>query len=203
MSEAEDGQGTKRIKVSWLIWLLVLVVLVAGLWLAWQWLFPRPPQPVVLSPQEAQQLEHKVAALRPQRYHEEPAMRELRFTEREINALLTADPTWSGRVAVHLDQDLASATILFPIHKDFPLLGGTTLRIDTGFELRYADSRPVVILHGVSLWGIPIPNRWLGDLKHIDLVTLYGREAGVWQALADGVEAIEIGRGELLIRLEE
>ena len=35
--------------------------------------------------------------------------------------------------------------------------------------MRYANGRPVMVLKGVSVWGVPLPNAWLGNLKNIDL----------------------------------
>jgi hypothetical protein len=70
-------------------------------------------------------------------------------------------------------------------------------------EMRFAAGRPVVILKGVSIWGVPLPNAWLGNMKNIDLVQEFGNDRGFWQAFADGVEVIDVKDGELRIRLKE
>lgn len=46
--------------------------------------------------------------------------------------------------------------------------------MSAGLELRFAAGRPVVALRGVSLWGVPIPNAWLGGIKNLDLVKEFG-----------------------------
>jgi hypothetical protein len=61
----------------------------------------------------------------------------------------------------------------------------------------------VVILKGVKLMGVPIPNAWLGGLKNIDLVREFGGDEGFWQLFADGVESIETQDGQLKITLKE
>jgi len=61
----------------------------------------------------------------------------------------------------------------------------------------------VVVLKGVSVWGVPLPNAWLGGMKNIDLVQEFGTEQGFWQAFADGVEEIEVKEGKVRVRLKE
>jgi len=77
------------------------------------------------------------------------------------------------------------------------------LKVNAGAELSYANGRPIVILKGVKVWGIPIPNAWLGNLKNVDLVTEFGGNEGFWKSFADGVENISVAEGQLKIRLKE
>ncbi len=70
-------------------------------------------------------------------------------------------------------------------------------------EMRYAEGRPVIILKGVSIWGMPMPNAWLGNMKNIDLVKEFGEDKGFWKAFADGVEEIEVKEEKLRIKLKE
>lgn len=74
------------------------------------------------------------------------------------------------RFAIDLSDNLASAKLLLPVPPDFPLLGGNTIAINAGLELAYENGHPIVVLQGVSVWGVPIPNAWLGGLKNVDLV---------------------------------
>ncbi len=70
-------------------------------------------------------------------------------------------------------------------------------------ELAYNENRPIVILKGVSVMGVPIPNAWLGGLKNIDLVEYYGAESGFWKSFADGIDNIIIMDGSLTLVLKE
>ncbi|MCI5139928.1 MAG: arginine N-succinyltransferase, partial [Candidatus Electrothrix sp. AR1] len=63
--------------------------------------------------------------------------------------------------------------------------------------------RGVVVLKGVSVMGVPIPNAWLGGLKNIDLMQEFGGEPGFWQSLGEGVESIQVRDGELYVKLKE
>ena len=82
-------------------------------------------------------------------------------------------------------------------------MGGKTLRLNAGVQLSFANDRPVVVLKGVSVMGVPIPNAWLGNLKNVDLVREFGTDEGFWKAFAAGVELIEVADGRLRIRLKE
>ena len=91
--------------------------------------------------------------LKSEAYNETNATRQVRFTEREINALLANNTQLAQKVAIDLSTNLASANILLPLDPEFPILGGKTLKLNAGLDLRFADERPVVKLTGISLWG--------------------------------------------------
>ena len=106
------------------------------------------------------------------------------------------------KLVIDLSEDLASAKLLVPLDPELPFLGGKTLKVTAGMELRYSDRKPVAILRGVSLWGVPIPNEWLGGIKNIDLVREFGNDHGFWNKLAAGIEHIQIEDGNLTIKLK-
>jgi hypothetical protein len=139
----------------------------------------------------------------PEKYKEEPGRRDVRLSERELNAMVASNPSFARRFAIDLSDNLASAKLLIPVDPDMPVLGGKTLRLTAGLELDYRQARPVVILRGVSVMGVPIPNAWLGGLKNVDLVSEFGGNPGFWKSFADGIETIEIRDGELRVELKE
>ncbi|MDO5673777.1 MAG: arginine N-succinyltransferase [bacterium] len=140
---------------------------------------------------------------KPEPYSEDGLSREINFNERELNALLADNTDLAGRLALDLADDLLSANMLITLPPDFPFMGGKTLRVRTGLELAYRAAKPVVVLRGVSIMGVPLPNAWLGGMKNIDLVEQFGTDQGFWQAFADGVESIQVQEGKLQIRLKE
>ena len=131
------------------------------------------------------------------------ADREISFTEREINSMLAKNTDLADKFAIDLSDDMASAKLLIPLDPDFPFLGGKTLKVTAGLELNYDRDNPVVALRGVSLWGVPVPNAWLGGIKNVDLVKEFGTQDGFWKAFSSGIENIRVEEGRLTIKLEE
>lgn len=206
--------------ISGLILLTIFLSVSVTLWVVQYFLFPKPFTPVTLDQQEEATLEHKLQQiglpelfdgskqqpaeeLTPEPYTEEGAKREISLSEKELNALLARNSDLGEKAVIDLSANLASAKILLPLDPEFPLVGGKTLKVNTGLELAYANAHPIVKLKGVSVWGVPLPNAWLGNLKNVDMVNEFGGNAGFWKSFADGVEDIHIEEGHLLIKLKE
>ena len=196
-----------------------------------RYLFPKEFKPVTLSAQEEAVLRAKIDkledaprpqkrgraeqtrtavsgetksnALEPERYTEDAVKRKVSFSERELNALIAQNTDLAPKVAIDLSDNLASAKLLVPLDPDLPFFGGKTLRVTTGLELRYANQKPIVALKGISIWGIPVPNAWLGGIKNVDLVEEFGTSGGFWQLFAAGVDDIRVEEGQLTIKLKE
>lgn len=199
---------------------VAFVTSLVTVWFATSYFFPKSFRPVTLSHTEQVALDAKLKrldvelrperrtgiatrrVLEPRRYSEEGASRKVSFSEREINALLATNTDLADKVAIDLSPGLVSARILLPIDPDMPFLGGKTLSVTAGLALSYWNGRPVVVLKGVSLWGVPIPNAWVGNFKNVDLVAYYGDE-GFWQAFAAGVSDIAVSEGRLTVELKE
>jgi len=218
-----SGRRFDRLHV--LLLMLVTIMLTAGIayWVFTVYLFPAEFTPVTLSTREGRVLDAKLERLEaleagrshtrpsrlpatplvPEAYSEVGASRAVTLTEKELNALLARNTDLARKLAIDLGDDLVSAKLLLPMDPDFPILGGQTLKVRAGVELAYRDGRPVVVLKGVSLMGVPLPNAWIGGLKNIDLVQEFGAEQGFWKAFADGVEDIRVEDGRLKITLKE
>ena len=143
------------------------------------------------------------APLEPEPYSEEGASRDISFSEKELNAMLAKNTDLARKLAIDLSDDLVSAKLLIPMEEDFPVLGGKTLRVRAGAELAYKNGKPIVVLKGVTIMGVPVPNAWLGGLKNIDLVREFGHDEGFWKTFAAGVENIRVQEGRLQISLKE
>jgi hypothetical protein len=207
---------------------LLRVAIVVGvattLWIAHTWLFPQPFAPVVLDAREQAVLDTKMLSLagpatipapasaapgtttpaaQPAPYVERPEDRVIHFTQRELNALVARNPELAGRLALHLSDDLLSATMLITLPADLPVFAGRSVRVATGLRLRYGQGRPVVAIEGVSIMGVPLPAAWLGGIKGQDLVALHGGAGGFWQAFGEGVRELRIEDGRLRVELAE
>lgn len=224
--EPRRGMSTGRIVL--LVVVVAILASAATVWVITHYVFPREFAPVHLSDKEQRVLDAKLERveqttlgrprhggapgaaptdagkpLEPERYSEAGAKREVAFSERELNALLAKNTDLARKLAVDLSQDMASAKLLIPLDPDFPILGGKTLKVTAGLELRYADHKPVVALTGVSIWGVPIPNAWLGGLKNVDLVGEFGGQEGFWKSFADGIEYVQVTDGQVVVKLKE
>lgn len=195
-----------------------LAIVLGGLFVKWVY-FPASFSPVSLSSYEQKELNKKLTffgiqaeesashdpskPLKPEAYSETNANREVRFSEKELNSLIAKNPDLASRFAIDLSENLASAKLLIPVDPDFPILGGETVRINAGVEIAFNNNRPSIKLRGVSLWGVPLPNAWMGSLKNIDLVEQYGGEDGFWKNFADGVAFVKVVDDQLVVKLNE
>ena len=228
-TQVPTRQGLRASSVIWIVLVTVLVTAGITYWLVRTYIYARNFDPVELSATEQRQLDGKLrllgyqtdaragqevqrgaddeigadGRLEPQAYSEAGAKREVEFSERELNGLLASNPEMARKLAVDLSQDMISARLLVPVDPDFPIFGGKTLRVSAGVEAAFQDGRPRIVLKGVSIMGVPIPNAWLGGLKNIDLIREFGDQQGFWKAFADGVEDIRVEDGRLKVKLKE
>lgn len=227
------GKRFGCLQVFGLIVLAVIITSGVTILIFKTYFFPSEFQPVTLNPHEEQILNAKIekldsigddvnlhrkdilkkpskadrfdssATLKPEPYSEKGIKREIIFTERELNALLAKNTDLARKLAIDLSDDLVSAKLLVPVDEDFPILGGKILRVRTGVAFTYDKGKPVVILKGITIMGVPMPNAWLGGIKNIDLVKEFGADKGFWKTFSDGVEDIKIKEGHLKIKLKE
>ena len=228
MDNTAGKQGLRWPQVVLIILVTVAITIGGTYWFVKTYVFAREFKPVELSVKEEQVLENKLRALgydvdvksperledqsadiddrgflKPERYTEDGARREVSFNERELNALLAKNTDLAKKLAIDLSDDLVSAKLLLPLEEDFPVLGGKTLRLNAGVVMAYAGEKPVIVLKGVSVMGVPVPNAWLGGLKNIDLVGEFGADEGFWKSFSDGVENIQVEDGRIRVRLRE
>lgn len=196
---------------------VLLSAIATGVWIKYN-VYASAFKPVTLDEEEQAEFQAKLARLEaaggsaappnpnvaePEPYSEDDAKREIRITEKELNAIIDQNPHWADRVAIDISRDLLSVVLLVPVDPEFPIVGGTTARITAGATLRFENDKPVVIVRGISIGGIPLPSAWMGDLKNKDLVQEFGGQGGFWDGLSRGVEAIKLEDGNLYLKLRE
>ena len=207
-----------------LMLITVIVSVAVTVWFLNFYLFPKRFDPVELSSKETQVLEQKLAhfegfasakkaltqnndqdgkILEPLAYSEEGADRNLALSERELNAILAKNTDLADKLAIDLSDDLISARLRLPMDPDFPFFGGKLLKARAGVGVSFTEQRPRVVLKGVSVMGVPIPNAWLGGLKNIDLVDEFGQSSGFWKSFSDGIEHVKVVDGQLQVQLKE
>jgi hypothetical protein len=120
-----------------------------------------------------------------------------------LNGLLARNTDLARKLAIDLSEDLVSIKLLVPMDPDFPVLGGKTLRFNAGVEIAYLNGKPSVVLKGVSIMGVPVPNAWIGGLKNVDLVAEFGAGPGFWKTFSEGVEDIRVQDGRIQVKLKK
>ena len=231
--QSSESTEKKSSKMEWSQVLLIIIstilITIAGTyWVLKTYVFTTSFTPVELSDKEEKSLQTKLQAigydaifstqiphendqhaidedgfLKPEAYSEKNAVREITFTERELNGLLAKNTDLAQKVAIDLANNLVSAKLLIPLEEDFPVLGGKPLRLNAGIGMAYEQEKPIIILKGVSIMGVPIPNAWLGGLKNVDLVDEFGVDPGFWKSFSEGVENIQVSDGKINIKLKE
>jgi hypothetical protein len=216
-------KGINRLAIPGLVLVTVLISVGITVWIVNSYMFPKKFKPVVLSQKEESVLYQKLktfhgigssklnddtsneaqtATLTPEKYSED-SDKVIRLTERELNALLAKNTNLSDKLVIDLSDNLLSVKLLIPVDQEFPFIGGKTIKVMAGMELAFKDSHPIVMLKGVSLMGVPIPNSWLGGLKNIDLIKEFGHDEGFWEAFSEGVGEMHTEEGRFIIKLKE
>ncbi|RPJ34846.1 MAG: hypothetical protein EHM17_04980 [Verrucomicrobiaceae bacterium] len=174
--------------------LAVLALVLGGLW----WWYNRPIRPVELSAQEKAVVEQKVEAIqKPAEPGYEKGSKEIILTERELNGLLHQNTTLGDSLEFELVTNAIHARIEFDLDPGLPIVGGKRLKARARFLVSGDPGRAALILDDLTVWGVSLPNDWLGGIKGQDLL---GQALG---GGIGGVEEFKVERGKLLIRLAE
>jgi hypothetical protein len=172
----------------------ILILVLGGLW----WWHNRPIRPVVLSPQEKTVVEHKIEAIqKPAEPVYEKGSKDIILTERELNGLLNENTTLGDSLKFELVTNAIHARLETDLDPDLPILGGKRLKARARFLVGGVPGKPAFVLDDLTVWGISLPNDWLGGLKGQDLL---GQALG---GGIGGVEEFKVEPGQLFIRLKD
>jgi len=201
MTEAPPPVSAKR--RSCLVPALITVIVILTVILGVYWWHNRPIKPVQLSVQEKAAVEAKLEAVQtptPAQPTYQKGAKEIILTERELNGLLNENTTLGEKLKFELVEGAVHARIETDLDKDLPLVGGKRLKAHARFFVSTEFDRPRLVLDDLTIWGISLPNDWLGGLKGQDLLDqTVGSQGG---GLA-GVKEIKVEPGHLVIRLAD
>ena len=134
------------------------------------WWYNRPIRPVELTQPEIEAVEEKLAVI--QQPVEEPAApdyqpgeRQIVLTDREINGLIHQNTNLGDQIAFEFAPGAVHARIETLLPEDVPLMGGKKLRARARFTVEANGQSPAIVLEDLTVWGISLPNDWLGGLK--------------------------------------
>jgi hypothetical protein len=176
-------------------------VLILGLGILWWW-HNRPIRPVELSAEEKQVVEEKIEGItraEPAEPEYEKGAKEIVLTERELNGLLNERTTLGDKVRFELATGAIHARVETDLDPDLPVVGGKRLKARARFLLSNDEGGPHFVIDDVTVWGVSLPNEWLGGLKGRDLIAeTLGSGGGL-----PGVETIEVVPGEIRVELKD
>ncbi|BCX47257.1 arginine N-succinyl transferase [Haloferula helveola] len=182
--------------VKGLVVLALLVVVIGGVW----WWNNRPIKPVVLSEEEKVEVVQKVEAIQTPDPEYQKGASEIVLTERELNGLLNERTTLGDKVRFELVTDAIHARVETDLDPDLPVVGGKRLKAKARFLVTQDEAGPHFVIDDVTVWGISLPNDWLGGLKGRDLIaeTVGGQGGGL-----PGVKSMKVESGRIRIELKE
>lgn len=201
MNEVPPPAPAKRRSclVPALITIIVILAVILGVY-GWQ---NRPIKPVQLSVQEKAAVEAKLEAVQapaPAQPTYEKGASEIILTERELNGLLNENTALGDKLKFELVEGAVHARLETDLDKDLPIVGGKRLKAKARFFVNTDSGRPKLVLDDLTVWGISLPNDWLGGLKGQDLL---GQTVGSEGGGLAGVKEMKVESGRLVIRLAD
>ena len=199
-----DTTNTLSRPRRWRAPVIILAILGLGVVFAGAalWWANRPIQATVLTPPEKTELQGKLAAVEQANEDPEytPGEKEIVLTERELNGLIHENTSLGDQLKLELAKDAVHARISADIPQDFPVMAGKKLKGKARFVVKDQAGSPALILEDLTIWGISLPNAWLGELKGQNLLGNLISPSG--PSLA-GVEDISVANRTLVIKLAE
>jgi hypothetical protein len=197
METTSPAARKKSCLIKGLVVLAIVALVFGGLW----WWHNRPIRPVELSAEEKVVVAEKVEAIqKPAEPVYEKGGKEIVLTERELNGLLHENTTLGDSVCFELATNAVHARVETDLDPDLPVVGGKRLKARARFLVSDEPGKVALILEDLTVWGISLPNDWLGGLKGHDLL---GEAIGAKGGKIPGVEEFKVEPGKLTIRLKE
>ncbi len=132
-----------------------------------------------------------------------PGAKAITITEREINGLLNANTDLGQSVRIEFARDAVNAYLAVPIPKDFPVMGGKMFRARGRFRVSLGNGgQPYAVLEDVTVFGVSLPNAWLGGLKGQNLI---GEALGEGKSspVLRGIKSLRVEPGALVLELQD
>jgi hypothetical protein len=209
MSESPSSPLSAPRKKSCLVPVLIGIIAVLVVALGAIWWTNRPIKPVQLSAEEKVVVQQKVEAIqqvekpaetKPAEPTYEKGKKEIVLTERELNGLLNDHTTLGQKLKLELATDAVHARYETDLDPDVPMVGGKKLKARARFLIKTTEGVPSLVLDDFTLWGVSLPNEWLGQLKGKDIL---GEILGGKGGKVAGIEEMKVSSGELKIKLKE
>ena len=167
------------------------------------WWANRPIQATILTASEKVTLDEKLAEM--EQVQEDPTYtpgdKEIVLTEREINGLIHQNTPFGDQLKLELASNAVHARINADIPADSPIMAGKKLKGKARFFIKDAAGSPALILDDLTVWGISIPNAWLGDMKGQNMLGMI--LPGASGSGIAGVDDLQVKNRSLVIKLAD
>jgi hypothetical protein len=132
-----------------------------------------------------------------------PGSKVFKLTEREINGLLNANTDLGECVRLEFARDALNAYVAVRIPQDFPIGGGQMFRARGRFRLSLGNGgTPYATLDDITIFGVSLPNAWLGGLKGQNLISeATGERNG--SPVLQGIKSLRIEPGALVLEVKD
>ncbi len=181
-SPALPTRRSRRPLIIALILFLTIGLAAGGTLWWWQ---NRKIEPVLLSQTEKVELEERMY---------EKGKKSFILTEREINGLIHSNTKLGEDLKIELATDAIHLRIKTTLDPEVPILGGKTVKARARL---IASNEEGLVIDDLTVYGISLPNAWIGNLKGISLFS------ALEEQLPAGVKSIEVRNGEMHVELEE
>ncbi|MDB4506930.1 hypothetical protein N9055_01795 [Akkermansiaceae bacterium] len=161
------------------------------------WYMKKQNAPVVLTSAEKQDVEQRI-----EEAQYEPGINSIVLTQREVNGLINAHTTFGKDLKIELAKGTLHARINTTLDQNVPVLGGKTVKARARFLVDANELNPSVILDDLTVYGVSVPNAWLGELKGQNLLASLSGSVGD-NAFSRGIEDIKIENGLIDIQLAQ
>lgn len=187
---------------------LFLAVLAAGVFVTIGivgalWWLQRPISPVELTANESNALDQKIAELQQPESRYEAGTKHIVLTEREINGLINDHTDLGDKLRLEIDPDALNAHLALPIPEDSAILPGKQIKARARLELDMDGAQPVLTIADITIYGVSLPNAWLGGIKNRDLLReLVGNNPDS-RVIIEGIDDLKLERERIEIMLSE
>jgi hypothetical protein len=132
-----------------------------------------------------------------------PGSKVLRLTERELNGLLNANTDLGQTVRLEFGRDAINAYVAAPIPEDVPILGGKMFRARGRFRVAVTNgASPYLVMEDVTVFGLSLPQAWLGGLKGQNLLSeVMGERNGT--PVLQGIKSLRVEPGALVLEVDD
>lgn len=120
------------------------------------------------------------------------------LTEEEINAKLSQDNDFEGRLYIDLEEDEISAQVSIPLDGVLPGTNGRFFNGDITVHVEIEDGEMIVMVEDAVVNGQPVPEDFMAELRKQNLTEEFMSDPDVQKMFAK-VKAVRVEKDQLVL----